>query len=562
MLILSFSANERNLDLAMDNLFSYLGAFTNFENFDKDHDQILINFPTWGILTFDNHDGVTAEDVAKKSEEACRPFICRLFEETPIKKNIFSAGLFVSSPEVMLKIFINQFKQQVEPVFEDELRFIMIAANEYARSLYRVKITNGTLKSPSKYISVFDKRKREIKKLIEYSGKKFNETDQMALLQDYDVSGKMQAAMTVLPHFIRRFYDGEPSEKEMLMHSVYDIGPVLGLIGVSTKRKNPYLFNVKDDKEGQSKTGSAPASVYSFLNSFSCVAYSCKKESDNTDSISATEALQECKKIAETENRTKHKRSAVDLFDTITAEELSVISQFAVERLVHGCFLSQAYSVQLCLPHQEYFNYYIDKFVDKLMVLPLLRTRIRIMACLEEFIKNYFGGRKVLNGMGPTPAAMLGFMEILAKEMRRVLKFWIEITIPVHILCYHFLCVNNGLEPDAKDYFASIYDKYQFYEVGEDGSIDISKSMNLTSVKEYESQKNSQFDSYARKLYYNFLLDSYNSAFKYNFANLLFRFRTRMPDCNIEMLPKKVIEETLGVGVFSPEIDGLVPARD
>ena len=458
----------------------------------------------------------------------------------------------------MLNSFINEFKQQVEPVFEEELRFIMIAANEYARSLYRVKITNGTLKSPSSYISVFDKRKREVKKLIEYSGKKFNATDQKKLLQDYDVSEKMQAAMTVLPHFIRRIYDGEPSEKEMLMHSVYDIGPVLGLIGVSTKRKNPYLFNVKEDKDGQCEA----ASVFSFLNSFSCVPYSLNKDNDDAVTVSATEALQECKIVAETENQTKYKRSAVDFFNTITAEEISVISQFAVERLVHGCFLSQAYSVQLCLPNQEYFNYYIDQFVDKLMVLPLPRTRIRIMACLEEFIKKYFDGNKVLKGMGPTPASMLGFMETMAKEMRRVLKFWIEITLPVHILCYHFLCVNNDLEPDAKAYFASIYDKYQFYEVGADGSIDISRTMNLTSVKAYTSQKDSRFDSYAGKLYYNFLLDSYNSAFKYNFANLLFRFRTRMPDCNIELLPKKVIEETLGVGVFSPEIDGLIPARD
>ena len=546
----------------MDNIFSYLGAFANFDYFDKDHDQILINFPTWGNLTFDNHDGITAEDVATKAEEASRPFFCRLFEEASIKLSASSAGLFVSSSEELCNIFMNEFKQQVEPVFEEELRFVMIAANEYARSLYRVKITNGTLKSPSKYISVFDKRKREIKKLIEYSGKKFNETDQRALLQDYDVSGKMQAAMTVLPHFIRRFYDGEPSEKEMLMHSVYDIGPVLGLIGVSTKRKNPYLFNVKDDKEGQFQAGSAPASVYSFLNSFSCVAYSRKKENDNTDSISATEALQECKKIAETENRTKHKRSAVDLFDTITAEELSVISQFAVERLVHGCFLSQAYSVQLCLPQRQYFNYYIDQFVDKLMVLPLPRTRIRVMACLEEFIKKHFGGNTVPNGMRPTPAAMLGFMEMLAEEMRRMLKFWIEITIPVHILCYHFLCVNNGLEPDAKDYFASIYDKYQFYEVGEDGSIDISKSMNLSSVKAYESQKESQFDRYAGKLYFDFLLDSYNSAFDFNFTNLLFRFRSKAPDCDIESLPKKVIEKELGVGGYSTLIDGLIPARD
>lgn len=546
----------------MDNLFSYLGAFGNYRNFDKDRNNILMNFPSWGNISFGSNTRVIADDVAKMAEAACQLFSCNFFEGVSFEGNTLADNSFDITPKKLLKYFKNDFKKKVEPVFEEELCFIMIAANEYARSLYRVKITNGTLKSPSKYISVFDKRKREIKKLIEYSGKKFNETDQRALLQDYDVSGKMQAAMTVLPHFIRRFYDGEPSEKEMLMHSVYDIGPVLGLIGVSTKRKNPYLFNVKDDKEGQSQAGSVPASVYSFLNSFSCVAYSCKKESDNTDSISATEALQECKKIAETENRTKHKRSAVDLFDTITAEELSVISQFAVERLVHGCFLSQAYSVQLCLPHQEYFNYYIDQFVDKLMVLPLPRTRIRIMACLEEFIKKHFGGNTVPNGMRPTPAAMLGFMEILAEEMRRVLKFWIEITIPVHILCYHFLCVNNGLEPDAKDYFASIYDKYQFYEVGEDGSIDISKSMNLSSVKAYESQKESQFDRYAGKLYFDFLLDSYNSAFDFNFTNLLFRFRSKAPDCDIESLPKKVIEKELGVGGYSTLIDGLIPARD
>lgn len=542
----------------MDNMFSFIGGYANFENFNKDQNQILTNFPTWGKVRFDNDERVAAEDVAKRVEDVCKPFTCRLFEDSSVKKIRVSSGLFVSSPEELLKSFINEFKQQIEPVFEEELRFIMIAANEYARSLYRVKITNGTLKSPSSYISVFDKRKREIKKLIEYSGKKFNETDQKKLLHDYDVSEKMQAAMTVLPHFIRRIYDGEPSEKEMLMHSVYDIGPVLGLIGVSTKRKNPYLFNVKEDKEGQCEA----ASVFSFLNSFSCVPYSLNKDNDGAVTVSATEAFQECKRIAETENQTKYKRSAVDFFNTITAEEISVISQFAVERLVHGCFLSQAYSVQLCLPNQEYFNYYIDQFVDKLMVLPLPRTRIRIMACLEEFIKKYFGGNKVLKGMGPTPASMLGFMESMAKEMRRVLKFWIEITLPVHILCYHFLCVNNDLEPDAKAYFASTYDKYQFYEVGADGSIDISRTMNLTSVKAYASQKDSRFDSYAGKLYYNFLLDSYNSAFKYNFANLLFRFRTRMPDCNIELLPKKVIEKTLGVGVFSPEIDGLIPARD
>ena len=67
----------------MDNMFSFIGGYANFENFNKDQNQILTNFPTWGKVGFDNDERVAAEDVAKRVEDVCKPFTRRLFEDGP-----------------------------------------------------------------------------------------------------------------------------------------------------------------------------------------------------------------------------------------------------------------------------------------------------------------------------------------------------------------------------------------------------------------------------------------------------------------------------------------------
>ena len=525
----------------MDNLFSFLGKFSDYHFLNKDNKNIIENLSSrnllcWSDISFDNKK-VTVDDVVKKAKDACRIFSFEIFNDISFKNYLLNDNNNNIFIKTILTNFKNDFNTIVNPVFEEELRFIMIAANEYSRSLYRININNGTRKSPAKYISVFDKKNHEIRKFIENSVNKFNETDQNKVFQNNkEISDKLyyNTKKTVLPHFIRRFYDPILLKRAPIMQSIYDIGPIMGLIGVSTKLKNPYLINMEKEEDEQFEKKSTISLTQSFLNSFSCVPYSLYKKDKNSLTISSIDALQECKDIAEKEQFIKYNHSSIDFLNSINAEELSVFEQFIVERLTHGCFLSKAYNLQFCLQNNACINYYLDQIVSKLILLPLPRTRIQILICLENFINNYISIEKELNN-NLSPIVVLIALDSLTEELINIINFWIDIVIPIHIICYNFLCTNNDLEIDARDYFKLIYDKYQFYQIDEKENVDISDLMNLTPIKTYVTQKGNKFDNYSRKLYHYFLVNTYKYAFDINFSNQLSKFECLMSKYSIEL---------------------------
>ena len=513
----------------MDNLFSFLGNFSDYHFLNKDNKNIIENLSPgnllrWSDISFEDKK-VTVNNIIKKVEDACQIFSIKIFNNNYyFNYNTVGNNDTNTIIKLILKTFNDDFNCLVIPTLKDEMAFIMIANYEYSRSLYHIKINNGTFSNPSKYISVFDKKNREVKKLIEYSVKKFNETDQNKIFQNNkNTFNKLCFRPSiVLPQFIHRFYDKKSLKKRQpIMQSIYDIGPVMGLIGCSTNRKNPYLFNIEKEKNEQFKHKSISL-VQSFLNSFDCIPYSINKNNDLL-MISSIDALQECKDIAEKEQLIKYKNSSIDFFNSINAEELSVFGQFITERLVHGCFLSKAYNIQFCLQNNIYINYYLNQIINKLILLPLPRTRIKILNCLENFIKRY-----IINNRSISPSLLFIALDNLTEELKNIINFWIEIALPIRIICYNFLCSNNKLEPDAKYYFEFIYDKYQFYEIKKDGNIDISDSMDLIPIKSCVSQIGNKFDNYSLNLYHYFLLNSYKYAFDFNFSNQLPKFKNMM----------------------------------
>ena len=150
----------------MDNLFSFLGNFSDYHFLNKDNKNIIENLSPgnllrWSDISFEDKK-VTVDDVVKKAKDACRIFSFEIFNDISFKNYLLNDNNNNIFIKTILTNFKNDFNTIVNPVFEEELRFIMIAANEYSRSLYRININNGTRKSPAKYISVFDKKNHEI----------------------------------------------------------------------------------------------------------------------------------------------------------------------------------------------------------------------------------------------------------------------------------------------------------------------------------------------------------------------------------------------------------------
>ncbi len=67
----------------------------------------------------------------------------------------------------------------------------------------------------------------------------------------------------------------------------------------------------------------------------------------------ADKVLEECKsRISEDSNiNNDRKQEELAFLSSLSAEKLSTLSQFMVERFVNGCLLSKAYSLQRKLPH-------------------------------------------------------------------------------------------------------------------------------------------------------------------------------------------------------------------
>ena len=439
-----------------------------------------------------------------------------------------------------LKELEYRFNADVMRDFEKELRFLMIAGREYTDSLYRLKIRNRNNTGKSEYISAFDKDKRNIKRLLEHSSIKFSESGQEKFMEGFELGpailSNQQTAKTVLPHFIRRVFDtgileGKVSEREALMHSLYDVGPVLGLVGVSTVWRNPYLLPIGDTGENGS------ASVCSFLSAFSCVPL---------DIWSAKDALAGCREEAEKEMLPKQKQKALEYLDTMIPEKLAVFGQFFTERLTNACLLSKAYRLRNSTPYrkylrqseelltrkkmnalqdglQDYFDFYLDRIIKELMILPMPATRLRILSFLEDFIDRRVNDPLLDDTRRLTPAGIFGCLEILSEKIGDLVRYWTETVIPIHILYYHLivsecLTIEKEASTDTDKYFQDMYGFYRFFETN-NGKTDICPplcdNMRLEPLRAIEDPRS--FDLYAGRFYNYFMEETYRIVLSRNF---------------------------------------------
>ena len=580
----------------------------------------------------------------------------------------------------------DKFNKSVKEALRDDLTFLMITSWEYTNSLYQLKIRNESYNKKTAYIMAFNNNPKEkkfyLKKYISYSGDKIvkaNQDRQNFILNMSDSSDKKvlndllnrneqknilgrksplyeyKTAKTVLPHFIRRNYDGKTNEREVLMHSLYDIGTILGLIGVSTTLKNPYLYpiNLPDidliddikkryngkfegfelpgnnsesnattetskDKTGLSlkqrlpkhqqylahvlgkklrnewdveknkdipkpkagwlrsnekvwwkcnfcghewqdsivnrtvsgtgcpKCKKAYTNIADFLDAFHCVPIAAHDSQFSADNV-----IQKCKDMAENESN-KRKQSSIDFLNTITQEKLAVIGQYMIERFVNGCLLSKAYQCKNQSPLQKYLKnckrtpdqddfqdfigFYLDDVIDKLIILPLPRTRLFVLDYLEKYILEQTN----LNTMkakkeGWTPEYISHNFGMLTKSIRTIIKQWLEVTVPVHVLYFHYLATSYDLTIDSVEYYKVLYnnEKYHFYNYVTDtnNKLDINQAIlskyKMQSIHELSTEKNNFFNRYTKRFYNYFVEETLRINTFYSFDKQLDVFKLR-----------------------------------
>ena len=439
----------------------------------------------------------------------------------------------------LFSLLRDDFNKSIKPALEKELTFLMIASFEYTNSLYRLKIRNGGHSTGlAEYIAAFDNEKRFVKKLIEYSSIKFNESGQGNYIESFVLGSivrkNQKTAWTVLPHFIRRIYDtgvteGKTSERDPLAHSIYDVGPVLGLVGVSTVRKNPYLLPLNAGKSQMD--GASPTA---FLNSFSSVPFSTN---------AAKSVLDNCKAEAKKERTRKRIDDSSAFLDTVTPEKLAIMEQFMTERFSNTCFLSKAYKLSTMAPYmwnpgknlqmlERYphlnglgycFDYYLDPVIEKLMVLPLPVVRLQIINYLEKFLAGNTGQPQLDSELKQlSPARILRCLETFTKYLERLVTFWTETTVPWHVLYYHYLAAGCRKADKSVTFLSDDFfqgkecTRYNFYYKNEKGKIDILPSLcaetNLQYLK-YPDDVVTPFNRYSQRFYNSFLEQTYRMVY-------------------------------------------------
>ena len=504
----------------------------------------------------------------------------------------------------------DKFNKAVLPAAYKELHLLMIGNWEYAQSLYRLRIKNGSKGKKSEYISVFDREQRDIKKIVELGKMKLRDSSKVNTLPIIGGALGMATATTtlpiagsvfgvaaavgglagvlgltekdikkkeeekrnlflfntdLLPQFIRRIYDRKdrgdiieqandckkPIQRNALMHSLYDIGPVLGLIGGHKVKYNPYLLDISDSEPAKGKSLAWTPSVSNFLNNYHCVPF----KTGGCD-FSAQEVLKKCKTLASANNKSGKELA---FLNEVTPEKLSVLGQFMTERFVHGCLLSKAYDCFNGFPAKSYIQYVeaMNRVIEKLMILPMPRTRLYILDYLISFLdefKPHEGEKKVLPSgkeisfpapkkfgeEDRSPETALQEWKLLCDGIREFIKVWTEIVIPLHVLYFHFLAISHNLNVETKDFFSKMVNDYNFYEVNEktervDVSPQFCTEFNLQSIETLETdgmqkfrpfyqtldidvmKKGSPFDEFSKTFYKYFKRETGRICFYYNF---------------------------------------------
>lgn len=361
----------------MEGLFSFLGKYGERSVLAcEDEKKELENLIT---LLFPEDRGInetiTDPDIlADKVLDMCKDYLHFI---PPYNDKYFP---LLKGAEDIWQESIKYFQAQIEKDFRTDLKYLMVASWRYTVSLQNSPdIINGTTMTPSEYIAIFDfaKIKKEgkgrtiIRKLVQNSNE--------ALLEQTskEKQGKSvfptNMSLTVLPQFIRRYYDmevefddkGNPKlssdqKKPRIMNSIFDIGPVLGLLSASTPRKNPYIIdpssreknqNVLQDQPGymsyecdiSNKETKQNLNIAAFIRSFISAPVSVCPQKDSSIGLSTVEVLQ--KVISKAEEKCESP-DVLKFLKSISPEELAVFNQFVIERFAHGCYLQALFNTR------------------------------------------------------------------------------------------------------------------------------------------------------------------------------------------------------------------------
>ena len=319
---------------------------------------------------------------------------------------------FFKDAENIWKESIKYFEKAIRKDLITDLKYLMIASWRYTVSLKKSPvIINGTNDNPSFYIAEFDfegarknngKGRTEIRKLIQNSRVALNKKDK----GEIKFSKKM--SLTVLPQFIRRYSDmgidltdnenlDEKAEgwykKVPIVSSIFDVGPVLGLLNSSKPKNNPYIIDpstegkIKPSADVDDETFSFVNDVISndnsdntehstdskgflitneFVRSFISAPISVLPQETSTFVLSTSEVLDNINKIAKGEKTDglhvskEESKETIDFLKSISPEELAVFDQYAIERFTHACYLQAIYNTEMKLS-RNIFEYAMEE---------------------------------------------------------------------------------------------------------------------------------------------------------------------------------------------------------
>lgn len=359
----------------MEGLFSFLGKYGErsvlaCEDEKKELENLItLLFPEDREI----NETITDPDIlADKVLDMCRDYLHFI---PPYNDKYFP---LLKGAEDIWQESIKYFQAQIEKDFRTDLKYLMVASWRYTVSLQNSPdIINGTTMTPSEYIAIFDfaKIKKEgkgrtiIRKLVQNSNEALLE--QTSKEKQGESVFPTNMSLTVLPQFIRRYYDMEvefddkgnpkPSsdqKKPRIMNSIFDIGPVLGLLSASTPRKNPYIIDPSSREKNQKVLQDQPGyfsyekdisdkearqnlNIAAFIRSFISAPVSVYPQKDSSIGLSTVEVLQ--KVISKAEEKCESP-DVLKFLKSISPEELAVFNQFVIERFAHGCYLQALFN--------------------------------------------------------------------------------------------------------------------------------------------------------------------------------------------------------------------------
>ena len=339
----------------MEGLFSFLGEFDSLpaltcEEKDKLLEHLVtdlhLQIPSEELNSMNNLTSIS--DYTDKIIDICERF---LMPEYQIGNSLLSQSSYVS------RKFREHLYECIKKELKTDLRYVMVASWRYTLSLKRSpKILNGTSNKASHYISIFDgitnggNGMTEIRKLLQNPAVTRDRTDSKESQNDSKKTTENTIAPTVLPQFIRRYYDmglrfddrGNPIKaddsvklKSPIMNSIFDIGPVLGLLKATTSKSNPFITKGKELNQ--------KFMVESFLQKFITAPIATDEKLTPNNILSAKEILKKVIDAAKKEDHYDENSEVICFLKSISPEELVTFSQYSIERFTHTMFLIKSF---------------------------------------------------------------------------------------------------------------------------------------------------------------------------------------------------------------------------